>query len=481
MKHNAVLSDLNEQALLDLREDCREKYLLLNASQKSLPRRDPTQKILTSMLTRLSAANRTTNVSILRDLKRSALMLYRAALLEAAYKNVAPNWQSPSALHATYDEAGGESGAITMTMNDYKRDYHRDAIPYEQAFRKEYIDGLMTLGVHTYLVSSGMAGLTTILCYLQGEKFMNGPVIVGENTYFQSKGLILGASGRHAILVPETNTNSILRLIEKKKPTAIFLDSLTNSADMLAPDLPTILNHLIRHVRHDVALIVDNTGLSIAWQPMNAIIGKNRHVRLVIYESLNKFHEFGADRVTGGVIWAYGPGTQKLFDYRKNCGTNITDLSAHCLPPPNRKLLEARLNRLHRNTRYLAWRLDDFIASGQAPAFLGVIYPGSPAHASFSWVKNYRFHGCLIVLRLSNKKTPIKAARSFIHRAIQEAKRHHIPLVAGTSFGFDTTRLYLTASNTDFGEPFLRIAVGTEDGEQLDRVAAILQKVIKKT
>lgn len=481
MKHNAVLSDLLSQALIDLRQDCAEKHAILISLQKSLPRRDHKQTILSSMLSRLSGANRIPNVPILRELKRSALMLYRTVILEAAYKKVAPNWQSPSAIHSLYDEAGNDSGKITMTMNDYKRDYHHDAIPYEQAFRRAYIDGLLTIGVHTYLVSSGMAGLTTILCYLQGEKFMSGPVIVGENTYFQSKGLILGTSGRRATLVPETDTNSILRLIKKKKPTAIFLDSLTNSATMTAPDLPTILLYLARHVRHDMAFVVDNTALSTAWQPLGTILGKNRHIRLAVYESLNKFHEFGADRVTAGIIWAYGPGTEKLFDYRKNCGTNITDLSAHALPVPNRKLLEARLNRMNRNAHYLANRLEAFITSGKAPAFAQVIYPGSPTHPSYAWTKNYRFHGCLIALRYKNEKATIKAAQSFIRRAIGEAKRQNLPLVAGTSFGFDTTRLYLTASNTDYGEPFLRIAVGIEDVELLERVATIIEYTMKRT
>ncbi|MDP1722574.1 MAG: PLP-dependent transferase [Candidatus Gottesmanbacteria bacterium] len=480
MKHNEESSDLASQARTDLREDCAEKYTLFVSLQKSLPRRDPSQKIISSMLTRLSKANRTTNVSTLRKLKRGALMLYRTIIIESAGRIVAPNWQSPSALHSIHDEAGNESGTITMTMNDYKRDYHRDAIPYEQAFRKAYIDGLVTMGVHVYLVSSGMAGLTTILSYLQGEKFMQGTVIVGENTYFQGKGLILAASGPRATLVPETDTTGILLLIKKKKPTAIFLDSLTNSATMEAPDLPTILDYLVKHTRHDMALVIGNTALSIAWQPLRLILGRNRHLRLVVYESLIKFHEFGTDRVTAGVIWAYGPGTEKLFDYRKNCGTNITDFSAHCLPMPNRQLLEIRMNRMHRNAHYLADRLESFISSGHAPAFSGVVYPGLPTHPSYAWTKNYHFHGCLIALRYKNQKATINAARSFIRRAIKDAQRRNVPLVAGTSFGFDTTRLYLTASNTDYGEPFLRIAVGTEDVEQLDSVVALIEDMMEK-
>lgn len=479
MKHNAASNTVSAQTLTDLHTDIAEKYALFSSLQKSLPQKDRTEHVMCLMLNRLSASKRTSNVLKLKNLKRTALIVYRSLLIQTSSRNIDPNWQSPSALHAVHDEAGKESGKIILTMNDYKRDYHRDGIPYEQAFRKVYIDGLVTIGVHTCLVSSGMAGLTTILAYLQGEKFLTGPVIVGTNTYFQGKGLILAACASRAKIISETDTDAIIAWINRKKPTAIFLDSLTNSAAMLAPDLTTIVKHLVAHIRHDMVLVVGNTALSIAFQPLHMLLGRNRHIRLVIYESLIKFHQFGADRVTAGMIWAYGPGTEKLFDYRKNCGTNITDLSAHCLPPPNRKLLEARLNRMNRNAQYLAARLESCITSGQAPAFASIVYPGSPTHPSYAWIKNYRFHGCLMALRYKDQKTMIKAAQSFIRRAIDEAKRQHIPLVAGTSFGFDTTRLYLTSSNTDYGEPFLRIAVGTEDRDTFDRLASILEYVMK--
>lgn len=479
MKHNESPPDLQSQAITELRSDLTEKSILLSSLLKSLPRNDPAIEPIRMIIATLISSKKSNDLHALRLLKREALILYRTMLIDTAARAVAPNWQSPSALHAVHDEAGHESGKIRLTMNDYKRDYHADAIPYEQAFRREYIDGLVTLGVHVYLVSSGMAGLTTILAYLQGEKYLNGTIVVGANTYFQSKGLILNAAGARAIQVPETDTHAILKLITKKKPTVIFLDSLTNSAGMSAPDLTTILKHLVKTTRHDMALIVDNTGLSIGFQPMNMILGRNPHLRVVVYESINKFHEFGVDRVTAGVIWAYGPGTEKLFDYRKNCGTNIPDLSAHCLPTPNRKLLEGRLNRINRNTSYLAGRLETFIQSGSAPAFSGVVYPGSPSHPSYSWVKEYPFHGCLIALHFTNPKATINASQSFIRRAMSEAKRQNLPLVGGTSFGFDTTRIYITASNTDYGQPFLRIATGTEDMDTLDRLASILEYAMK--
>lgn len=446
--------DTHRLAIDDLRADIQEKSILLSSLLSSLPRRDPAAQPIKNMLTELATAKKSTDPQALRMLKRESLIFYRTLLIESAARAVSLNWQSPSGMYAVHDEAGKESGKIILTMNDYKRDYHRDGIPYEQAFRRAYIDGLVTLGVHVYLVSSGMAGLTTILAFLQGEGLLQGKVVMGDNTYFQGKGLILEAVRERAIQVSETDTETIRNLITIKRPTAVFLDSLSNSATMAAPDLITILNHLAKTVSHDMALVVDNTGLSIGFQPMRTILGRNRHIRLVVYESLNKFHEFGCDRVTAGLIWAYGPGTEKLFGYRKNCGTNISDLSAHALPPPNRKLLEKRLNRMNRNARFLADQLKD------------------AADGSYSG-------GCLVAVRFGSAKQTIRKSQMVLRRAMSLARKQQIPLVAGTSFGFDTTRIYLTASTTAYGQPFLRIAAGTEDWNLMQRLTVLLKHAIK--
>ena len=129
MKHNEESKTLSAQTLTDLHADIAEKHTLLSSLQKSLPRQIDAKKAINTMLYRLSASKRITNIPTLRNLKRIALMLYRTLLLETSAQKVVLNWQSPSAFHALYDEAGNESGTITMTMNDYKRDYHHDAIP----------------------------------------------------------------------------------------------------------------------------------------------------------------------------------------------------------------------------------------------------------------------------------------------------------------------------------------------------------------
>ena len=46
--------------------------------------------------------------------------------------------------------------------------------------------------------------------------------------------------------------------------------------------------------------------------------------------------------------------------------------------------------------------------------------------------------------------------------------------MAGTSFGMPNTRVYLTARQTGFAKMFLRISVGTEETETIERLAQVI-------
>ena len=66
-------------------------------------------------------------------------------------------------------------------------------------------------------------------------------------------------------------------------PSAIFLDSLSNTNWMPVPDLPSVIERL---TGTDTYLVVDNTGLSVSCQAF-ALAGDS--VRLIVFESLLKY------------------------------------------------------------------------------------------------------------------------------------------------------------------------------------------------
>lgn len=390
----------------------------------------------------------------------------------------AADWQSPSFAHSKYSYAGKQTGKIRGTINDYKRDVHLDEKEYEKIYLAEYIDTPLKFLIHVFMVNSGMAAFTTIFNFLLAEKKIIGKVMMGKSCYFQYKQLLAKSLTGQAIEIDELQTEDILKIMEQEKPSVIFFDSLCNAKGIPVPNLVTIINYLIKHSKKDTYLVLDNTGLSVAFQPFKLIVGKTRKVHLILFESLMKYVHLGLDRVTGGIITAYGKDTQKIFEYRKNLGTNILDSSVYAFPKPDRKILEGRLKRYERNALLLATFLQEYIDRQKNILIEKIIYPGLPNYSGYKWTTSLSFHGSFFNLEF--KKKNIRVYKRFIDVVIKEAKKQNVDIVAGTSFGLNTTRVYLTSLWTDFGEPFVRVSVGTENRLQIEELKKVFTAAIDK-
>ena len=391
----------------------------------------------------------------------------------------ATDWQSPSFKHSVMSEAGRQTGEISGNINDYKRDVHLDERDYESKYLREYIHTPMKFLVKTYLTNSGMAAFCTILNFLVMEEKTNGIVLAGLSTYFEAKELLSKTYGNRLVYVDESDTNGILNAYIRYQPNAIFLDSLCNAPEIPIPDFSTLVPKLIKNCQKDTYLILDNTGLSFYCQPFPLVIGKTRKLHVISYESLNKYHQFGCDRVTGGVITAYGKDTGKLYYYREHTGTNISDASVHALPEPSVKLLDCRMRRLGRNTQFLAINLSHFCTDNPKNPIERIIYPGLSNHSGYPAIKNLPFQGAYFTIRMKKRFRNQRYYKKLLSRIISIAKRKNVPLIAGTSFGLNTTRIYITALNNDYGEPFIRISPGTETKEEIEAIKKLLEESFK--
>jgi len=203
-----------------------------------------------------------------------------------------------------------------------------------------------------------------------------------------------------------------------------------------------------------------------------------RKIHLIVIESLNKFHQFGFDRVTGGIAWGVGAGIKHFFSYRMHLGTNIPDSSVYSLPLPNRALLEKRLLRHGRNAFILASHLDDHVRSGASRFVEEVVYPGLSVYPGYAWMRHRTFYGAFLALRFKKKFRIGKAYRGFVSRVVRCARREGVPLAGGTSFGLSATRVYLTALHANAIEPFVRISAGTETRSEIEHIANIMKSEV---
>lgn len=375
------------------------------------------------------------------------------------------DWQSPSYAHTVRSQAGRQINAIYATVNDYKRDRHDDASRFERAFVKEYVDNWIKFPVYAYATASGMAAFTTILNYLLLEKKAKGKVLIGNSIWFQNKGLLISAFGNQIISVDESDTPEIIHIIKNERPSMVIFDSLTNAADVSVPNLPEIIQAVVKNAKEETYIVIDNTCLACTFQPLKYVFAKRTPVRLLVFESLNKYHQFGMDRVTGGIIWCYGAGTMQISDYRAHLGTNIPDASIASLPSPNRKRLNARLARHSRNTTIIVERLQLWVNTHQKNPIDSISYPESASHGSF------------FVVRFKEFYQSVPYYNSFVSKIMHEARKRKIDMIGGTSFGLNTTRIYLTSLKSKPSAPFVRISVGTEHLAQIELIISVFIKV----
>jgi len=391
------------------------------------------------------------------------------------------DWQSPSYRHALVSEAGTQTGKISGTVNDYKRDHHMDAGAYEDAFVQSYIDRRVPLPIHAYACTSGMAAFSTILTALQMQGITDGPMLLGRNSYFENKILLLSLYPDRVFEVDEMNANELVEAVREIQPTVIFLDSLCNSEILAMPDLPSLIRRIAQTVEHETYLVLDNTGLTCTYQPLQDMPLVPGPLKLIVFESLNKHHQFGMDRVTGGIIWAQSFTGFGLPKARMHAGTMMPDASSLSLPWPDRNMLSSRLQTLERNALQAARALDAHIRAKDATPFSHVVYPGLETHPGNAWNKDRPFHGASLVLALKRNLGKVRIAQAFIDHAIREAARVHMDLSAGTSFGLNTTRVYLTALHASgTAKPFLRISMGTEQKEDADKLVDVFKAAIDR-
>jgi cystathionine beta-lyase/cystathionine gamma-synthase len=426
----------------------RERLLALRAqAAETRPSRALVEKL---------AAEKATLADLLRV--EQALM---ASLVAAA------DWQSPSFLHSVAASAGRHEGLIQAHWNDYKRDRHLDADRYERRYLEALVEG--PADVRALLTSCGMAAFTTVLSFLQLEGELDGPVLAGAGLYHESRLLLERTVPGRLLLVDESDSAALLRAVDELRPSAVFLDSLSNTKWMPVPDLPPLLARLAGAQAY---LVVDNTGLSLACQPFALA---DESVRLIVFESLLKYVQLGLDRANAGIVVARGGDAERLSRYREHLGTNVTDVAVHALPRPDRKVLERRLARLQRNALVLAERL-----LAQVGDSAEIVYPGLSSHRGAASARRLPFRGGCFSIVLREPAATLRHERALVEHAVAEAARRGVALLGGSSFGFDTTRIYLTAEGAEYGEPFVRIAAGTEHRLEVERVAEALAAAVRE-
>lgn len=381
--------------------------------------------------------------------RRQAEILRTRQAVSASFF-AATDWHSPSIAHSVHSTAGRHDGRVTAHLDDYKRDRHPSQAAWERAWLEEMVDNPAQHPLGALMTASGMAAFTTVMNWVQ-QQVADHPVLMGSSIYHECRDL-LTTSGLGCIAVPETDKRAWEEALDSG-PGVVFIDTMCNAAGLAVPDVVWLIE-VLHGRRRPVTLVLDNTARSVSCQPWRHLpAGSN--VRMIVFESLTKYPQLGIDRAAGGVIVAREQDVTEMDSLREHLGTNIADVVAHQHPWPNRRILERRLSRIGRNAALIAGTVNRRIA-GRFP--VRVLYPGLSTR---SRVSDSGFHGGFLTIE-SHTPGDIALYRRLIEKMLDVASGRGVPICEGTSFGFDTTRVYLIAPTPKHADSFLRISAGAE-------------------
>ena len=103
------------------------------------------------------------------------------------------------------------------------------------------------------------------------------------------------------------------------------------------------------------------------------------------------------------------------------------------------------------------------------------MYPGLTAHEVAS-----TFAGGFFTRVFRPGFRTVSLYEKVIEKLLAEAKRKNVALVGGTSFGFNTTRVYIVAQAAPNLEgPFVRVSLGTETIEEVSALCRVFETILK--
>lgn len=407
------------------------------------------------------------------SLKSALRILYR----QRSTIYCARDWQSPAYNASMQPGRNRLWQGIEAHNLDYKRDGHLDEQLYEQAFVQEYASQLGSDHLQPYMTNCGMAAFSTVLHLLAHELDL-GPVTVGiEPMYFENVHLLRPFFPSIQLISP-TSRQHLKEFLDSAQPSIVFLDAASNRGQVFHHDLESVMQWAMS-ANHAVTLVIDNTCVPCPLLPEGLLAGLPPRISVILIESLAKYHQFGMDTVTGGIILAHADEAlnSHLRKTREVLGTNITDASVPSLPVPHRAALERRLNRHSRNLTLLATRLEEELSQQIAPhAIESIAWPqnGMPGTACPS------YRGTCLTITLLQEFRTVPHYRQFESKMVELSKQADYPLILGTSFGFDVTRLFITTPATAFEEPYMRLSIGTETAAEVHLLTELILTASKE-
>lgn len=224
-------------------------------------------------------------------------------------------------------------------------------------------------------------------------------------------------------------------------------------------EVSRIVKFLVANSRERLSLIVDNTLSSpVIHNPLDDLGGHN--VEMVVVESATKHYQEGQDRITMGIAYSNDPEKMKAIKQKRTeIGTYLQPTAEREIPQDITERMPEIVKQHAKNALALATLL-----SGSRDV-LEVGHPNLPQHKQNELAEQIAPDGLvtLFYLRVPN-------AEAFVRR-VKELAGDRVGI--GASFGHSRTWL------ANIGEQDVRIAAGSETGEELEELMGVFREAIE--
>ncbi|MBO9998592.1 MAG: PLP-dependent transferase [Cyanobacteria bacterium SID2] len=324
------------------------------------------------------------------------------------------------------------------------------------------------------LTSSGMAAYATIHNYLTRYLSYGDEVLIPVPIYHEAESLLAAVSGIQIVTPGTVNVEEILTSI-RSTTKVICLTPITNDESLRFIDVNALMEKL-NSIDREILVVFDGTMSGGLIRP-EQFVDLNSHVKLLYFESGNKYQQF-EDTAMKGIIIVPQALKQEFTSIRREIGTILYDWAACCLPQSiSIEELKLKMGRFARNALTIGNRVNNDV---DLQNFCTVNYPLDPSHPDFTTARKYfsaQLGGVVTLSFTSQEFYDREKLDRLINRLIDRCQSRRIPFCKGDSYGFSIPRIHIGGSKTD--KPFLRLCVGSRSFDETDAFLECLLDCLK--
>jgi cystathionine gamma-synthase len=396
-----------------------------------------------------------------------ARRLLRGALAEAAgaveESTLRSAYRLISAL-GTLASWSAPASQESCALNSFPLAAPRDVVAYSRygcpdtAVQEHAYTGMLgfdPLQARLLLTSSGMAAYALIENFLLRDVLRpDDAILVHPGVYFETQHQLRSLGFLKVATAAGAGLSDMRAAIEQHQPRVVFVDPLTNSAELRVLDIVRLLDEAEQVCRGETWFVIDGTLMSGGF---DAFAHPRRRVRVLYYESGCKYLQFGMDLGPAGIVVVEAALAERFERLRRGSGA----IAAESLVLPR----ASRQSYLD----YLKLQTSSAIALERAVTDYGrvrgsvfaAVFPSQPGHVDHAEANRYAHLGGVVTFRFAddrlNRRVPLEA---YIDALMMKARGLRLPLTAGVSFGFRVPRIGAAWSSYDADGAFLRVSAG---------------------